>query len=77
MMVSVYVPGLVVAEILTWWVTIVSEEETPVAEAPSPNGEGEQPKPKKKTRRGSRGGRRRRKPAVAKGGSEPAAGPAE
>ncbi|HSS80410.1 MAG TPA: ribonuclease E/G, partial [Gaiellaceae bacterium] len=44
-----------------------------VAETPSPNGEGdgEQPKPKKKTRRGSRGGRRRRKPAAAQGGSAP------
>ena len=55
----------------------LGREETPVAEAPSANGEGEQPKPKKKTRRGSRGGRRRRKPAAAQGGSEPAAGPAE
>jgi ribonuclease G len=38
------------------------------AQAPSENGaevaEGEQPKPKKKTRRGSRGGRRRKKPAA-------------
>ena len=36
---------------------------------PNGEGEGEQPKPKKKTRRGSRGGRRRRKPAAAQGGS--------
>jgi ribonuclease G len=51
------------------------EEEAPAAEAPSANGEGEaegeQPKPKKKTRRGSRGGRRRRKPAATQGGSTP------
>jgi ribonuclease G len=41
----------------------LGREEAPEAEAPSANGEGdgEQPKPKKKTRRGSRGGRRRRK----------------
>jgi hypothetical protein len=46
----------------------LGREEAPEAEAPSANGEGdEQPKPKKKTRRGSRGGRRRRKPAAAQG----------
>ena len=43
----------------------LGREETTAAEAPSANGEGEgegePPKPKKKTRRGSRGGRRRRK----------------
>jgi ribonuclease G len=43
-------------------------EPEPQAQAPSENGaeiaEGEQPKPKKKTRRGSRGGRRRKKPAA-------------
>jgi ribonuclease G len=39
----------------------LGREETAAAEASSANGEGEQPKPKKKTRRGSRGGRRRRK----------------
>jgi predicted RNA-binding protein with TRAM domain len=44
----------------------------PEAEAPSANGEGEQPTPKKKTRRGSRGGRRRRKPASAQAGDTPA-----
>jgi predicted RNA-binding protein with TRAM domain len=46
----------------------LGREEEVEAEAPSANGEdGEQPKPKKKTRRGSRGGRRRRKPAAAQG----------
>jgi ribonuclease G len=42
------------------------------AEAPSENGaeaEGQKPKPKKKTRRGSRGGRRRKKPAAQKASS--------
>jgi ribonuclease G len=47
----------------------------PQAEAPSGNGadaDGEQPKPKKKTRRGSRGGRnRKRRPASAKTESTP------
>jgi ribonuclease G len=53
--------------------TLGREEEPEAAETPSQNGEGEgeQPKPKKKTRRGSRGGRRRRKPAAAQGGSAP------
>jgi len=53
--------------------TLGREEEPKAAETPSQNGEGEgeQPKPKKKTRRGSRGGRRRRKPAAAQGGSAP------
>jgi ribonuclease G len=48
--------------------TLGREEEHEV-EAPSANGEGEgeQPKAKKKTRRGSRGGRKRRKPAAAQG----------
>jgi ribonuclease G len=50
--------------------------EEPEAEAPSGNGaeaDGEQPKPKKKTRRGSRGGRnRKRRPASAKAESPPA-----
>jgi ribonuclease G len=47
--------------------TLGREEEE--VEAPSENGEGEgeQPKAKKKTRRGSRGGRKRRKPAAAQG----------
>ncbi len=48
-----------------------------IAEAPSPNGD-EEPKPKKKTRRGSRGGKNRRKrtPAVAvTNGDAPAAEP--
>ena len=50
-------------------------EPEPQAEPPSENGadaEGEQPKPKKKTRRGSRGGRnRKRRPASAKTESAP------
>jgi ribonuclease G len=52
-------------------------ESEPQAEAPSENGAegeggGEQPKPKKKTRRGSRGGRnRKRRPASAKTQSAP------
>ena len=50
-------------------------EPEPQAEPPSENGadaEGEQPKPKKKTRRGSRGGRnRKRRPAAAKTESAP------
>jgi ribonuclease G len=50
-------------------------EPEPQAESPSENGaeaEGEQPKPKKKTRRGSRGGRnRKRRPASAKTESAP------
>jgi ribonuclease G len=45
----------------------LGREDAPEAEAPSGNGDGEQPKPKKKTRRGSRGGRKRRKPAAAQG----------
>jgi predicted RNA-binding protein with TRAM domain len=55
----------------------LGREEAPEAEAPSANGEGEgegegeQPKPKKKTRRGSRGGRRRRKPAATQAGDTP------
>jgi predicted RNA-binding protein with TRAM domain len=54
----------------------LGREEAPEGEAPSANGEGdgEQPKPKKKTRRGSRGGRRRRKPAAAQGADS---GPSE
>jgi ribonuclease G len=40
-----------------------SEEEPVAAEAEAPEGDEAAPKPKKKTRRGSRGGRRRRKPA--------------
>ena len=54
--------------------TLGREAEAPEAEAPSANGEGEgeQPKPKKKTRRGSRGGRRRRKPAATQAGDTPA-----
>jgi ribonuclease G len=51
-------------------------EPEPQAEAPSGNGaeaDGEQAKPKKKTRRGSRGGRnRKRRPASAKAESPPA-----
>jgi ribonuclease G len=51
-------------------------EPEPQAEAPSENGaeaEGEKPKPKKKTRRGSRGGRnRKRRPASTKAQSTPA-----
>jgi ribonuclease G len=51
-------------------------EPEPQAEAPSGNGaeaDGEQPKPKKKTRRGSRGGRnRKRRPASAKAELPPA-----
>jgi ribonuclease G len=50
------------------------QPEPEAAEAPAADGaepEGERPKPKKKTRRGSRGGRKRRKPAAqAKAGGE-------
>ena len=45
--------------------TLGGDDAEPAAEQ-APETEGEAPKPKKKTRRGSRGGRRRRKPAVAK-----------
>ncbi len=48
--------------------------EEAVAEAATVDGtqaDGEQPKPKKKTRRGSRGGRKRRKSTTAKSGSAP------
>jgi ribonuclease G len=47
-------------------------EETEPAAAQADNGDGaEQPKPKKKTRRGSRGGRNRRRKPAAKGPSAP------
>jgi predicted RNA-binding protein with TRAM domain len=41
-------------------------EEAPVADGAAADAEQPKPKPKKKTRRGSRGGRKRRKPAAAK-----------
>jgi predicted RNA-binding protein with TRAM domain len=50
----------------------LGREEPEAVEEPAADGaaaDGEQPKPKKKTRRGSRGGRKRRKPAAARGSS--------
>ncbi|HEX7255522.1 MAG TPA: Rne/Rng family ribonuclease [Gaiellaceae bacterium] len=53
-------------------------EEEPVEAEAEAEAEGEAPKPKKRTRRGSRGGRRRRKPAArANGGSRAGDSPAD
>jgi ribonuclease G len=51
----------------------LGREEPEESEAPAAEANGDQPAPqKKKTRRGSRGGRRRRKPAGAQAGEQPA-----
>jgi ribonuclease G len=53
----------------------VEAEEAPAEESPSGEDDGEQPQPKKKTRRGSRGGRGRKKPATAAAASDNGAAP--
>jgi ribonuclease G len=70
--VTIHVPG----EDLGREETVEPGEEPPVG-VESAADAGETPKPKKKTRRGSRGGRKRKKPAAANGAEAPESAPQE